>query len=56
MKVNNFPIEVFHPCIQNTIREMNMYMTHNINASCGQMLTAIAYSLNNTYEVEPVKG
>ena len=56
MKVKNFPIEVFHPSIQNTIREMNMYMTHNINASCGQMLTAIAYSLNNTYEVEPVKG
>lgn len=56
MKVNNFPIEVFHPSIQDTIREMNMYMTHNINASCGQILTAIAYSLNNTYEVEPVKG
>lgn len=56
MKDNNFPIEVFHSEIQRTINEMNKFLTHNINASCGQMLTAIAFTLNNSYEVEPIKG
>ncbi|MBV5313247.1 MAG: DUF3987 domain-containing protein [Prolixibacteraceae bacterium] len=56
MNKNDFPISVFHPEIKRTILEMNEYYTHNINASCSLMLTAIAYSLNNNYEVEPIKN
>lgn len=35
---------------------MNEYYTHNINATCGLLLTSIAYSLNNNFEVEPIKN
>lgn len=55
MDNNVFPIEVFHSEIQRTIQEMNRYYTHNLNASAGFILSTIAYSLNNSYEVEIIK-
>lgn len=55
MNKNDFPLEVFHPELQRTVLEMNKYYTHNLNASAGFILSGIAYSLNNSYEVELIK-
>lgn len=52
MKENNFPITVFHSQLQKTINNIHKVYESNIDAIASNMLSVMAYPLNNSYEVE----